>query len=255
VPADGPLLDTVDTEQARKPRRSKAVLAGAVVAVLAVGAAGVFAVSRFTGAAEGGAASPSELGTSLFTAIENEDVLGATDLLLPGERDLFRQPMDQLKEQLRLVIEAIRERQEWEIINNPDFGLVNNVRPWMRLPTRTGPPTPDDLDELLARVWKEPAFFLAHPKAIAAFGRECTRRGLYPQGVDGKGWVTAQYVTLATGIELPVIGGSGAKPGDGNVAMAQQQLNVRSGPGTGFNSLGTLNPQDVVNLMNRIEAI
>jgi len=29
-------------------------------------------------------------------------------------------------------------------------------------------------------VWKEPAFFLAHPKAIAAFGRECTRRGVAP---------------------------------------------------------------------------
>lgn len=76
-----------------KRRRSKGVLAGAVVAVLAVGAAGVFAVSRFTNAAEGGADSPSELGAALFTAIENEDVLGATDLLLPGERDLFQQSM------------------------------------------------------------------------------------------------------------------------------------------------------------------
>ena len=93
VLAEGPLVETVDTEQARKPRRSKVVLAGAVVAVLAVGAAGVFAVSRFTGAAEGGAGSPTELGTALFTAIENEDVLGVTDLLLPGERDLFQQPM------------------------------------------------------------------------------------------------------------------------------------------------------------------
>ena len=35
----------------------------------------------------------------------------------------------------------------------------------------------DDLDSLLVKVWKEPAFFLAHPLAIAAFGRECTRRG------------------------------------------------------------------------------
>ena len=107
LPADGPLVDTVDTEQARKPRRSKAVMAGAVVAVLAVGAAGVFAVSRFTGAAAGGAASPSELGTALFTAIDNEDVLGVTDLLLPGERDLFRQPMiDLVSELSRLEVLA-----------------------------------------------------------------------------------------------------------------------------------------------------
>ncbi len=27
-------------------------------------------------------------------------------------------------------------------------------------------------------------FFLAHPRAIAAFGRECTRRGLYPGTVE-----------------------------------------------------------------------
>ena len=107
MPADGPLVDTVDTEQAHKPRRSKAVMAGAVLAVLAVGAAGVFAVSRFTGAAAGGAASPSELGTALFTAIDNEDVLGVTDLLLPGERDLFRQPMiDLVSELSRLEVLA-----------------------------------------------------------------------------------------------------------------------------------------------------
>ncbi len=29
---------------------------------------------------------------------------------------------------------------------------------------RYGVPTPDDLDELLALVWKKPAFFLAHPR-------------------------------------------------------------------------------------------
>ena len=73
---------------------------------------------------------------------------------------------------------------------------------------------------------------------------------LYPQGVDGKGWVTARYITLAAGIEIPVIGGGGAN-GDGNVAIVQQQLNVRSGPGTSFNSLGTLNAQDVVDLTGK----
>ena len=45
---------------------------------------------------------------------------------------------------------------------------------------RSGAPTPDDLDELLSLVWKKPAFFLAHPKAIAAFERECTWRGVPP---------------------------------------------------------------------------
>jgi hypothetical protein len=60
---------------------------------------------------------------------------------------------------------------------------VSNVDPDMRIKTRKGPPTPDDLDQLISTVWKEPAFFLAHPKAIAAFGRECTRRGVPPPTV------------------------------------------------------------------------
>ena len=50
--------------------------------------------------------------------------------------------------------------------------------------TRYGSPTPDDLDELLSLVWKEPAFFIAHPRAIAAFERECTWRGVPPVTTD-----------------------------------------------------------------------
>ena len=95
--------------------------------------------------------------------------------------DLFNDPMNQVEHQLRLTIEALRERQEYELINNPDIGLLHNADLSQRVHTRSGPPTPDDMDELLATVWKNPGFFLAHPKAIAAFGRECTKRGVYPQ--------------------------------------------------------------------------
>jgi len=94
--------------------------------------------------------------------------------------DIFNSPIDQKAEQMRLTIEAMREQQEWEMINNPEFGLLSVAAPQMRMRTRRGAPMPDDLDELLARVWKKPAFFLAHPRAIAAFGRECTRRGVPP---------------------------------------------------------------------------
>jgi hypothetical protein len=48
---------------------------------------------------------------------------------------------------------------------------------------------PDDLDELLTKVWKEPSFFLAHPRAIAAFERECTRRGVPPSTAEIGGGV------------------------------------------------------------------
>ena len=95
--------------------------------------------------------------------------------------DLFNDPMNQVEHQLRLTIEALRERQEHELINNPDIGLLHNADLGQRIHTRGGPPTPDDLDELLATVWKNPGFFLAHPRTIAAFGRECSKRGVYPQ--------------------------------------------------------------------------
>jgi hypothetical protein len=97
--------------------------------------------------------------------------------------DMYRSPHDQIKEQLRLIIEKVKERQESELINNAEYGLLNNIDDSMKVKTRKGAPTPDDLDELIARVWKEPAFFLAHPRAIAAFGRECTRRGVPPPTV------------------------------------------------------------------------
>jgi hypothetical protein len=98
--------------------------------------------------------------------------------------DLFNGPYDQLEEQMRLTIEGIKERQEWELINNKKFGLLHSASPAFRISTRYGGPTPDDMDELLALVWKKPAFFLAHPKAIAAFGRECTWRGTPPPTVN-----------------------------------------------------------------------
>jgi CRP-like cAMP-binding protein len=98
--------------------------------------------------------------------------------------DLYNQPHNQTEHQLRLTIEALRERQEHELVNNPDFGLLHNADLAQRIPTRSGPPTPDDMDELLAAVWKDPGFLIAHPKAIAAFGQECSRRGLYPTAVD-----------------------------------------------------------------------
>jgi len=97
--------------------------------------------------------------------------------------DLFSNPFDQIKEQLRLTIEQVKERQEDELINNSDYGLLLNVPKSQRIKTRKGAPTPDDLDELIAKVWKEPSFFLVHPQAIAAFGRECTRRGVPPPTV------------------------------------------------------------------------
>ena len=96
--------------------------------------------------------------------------------------DLFNEPMNQVEHQLKLTITELRERQEYELINNSDFGLLHNVDYSQRIAPAEGPPTPDDLDELLCRR-RDSKYLLAHPRAIAAFGRECSRRGLYPTPV------------------------------------------------------------------------
>ncbi|WP_079032050.1 family 2B encapsulin nanocompartment shell protein, partial [Streptomyces specialis] len=41
--------------------------------------------------------------------------------------DLYSEPMNQVEEQLRLTIEALRERQEHELVNNREFGLLHNA--------------------------------------------------------------------------------------------------------------------------------
>ncbi|MFC5724090.1 family 2B encapsulin nanocompartment shell protein [Streptomyces gamaensis] len=100
--------------------------------------------------------------------------------------DLYNDPMDQVEQQLRLTVEALRERQEHELVNNPEFGLLHNADYSQRISTHSGPPTPDDLDELLSMRRGTKAFF-AHPKAVAALGRECNKRGLALDSADVDG--------------------------------------------------------------------
>ncbi|MGK3985724.1 family 2B encapsulin nanocompartment shell protein [Sorangium sp. So ce136] len=122
--------------------------------------------------------------------------------------DLFNDPMNQVKEQLRLTIEALRETQEHELINNREFGLLHSADVKQRLQTRTGTATPDDLDELLCRRRKS-RVLLAHPLAIAAFGRECSRRGLYPQTVELNGTTVRSWrgVPLLPCDKIPITRG------------------------------------------------
>lgn len=126
--------------------------------------------------------------------------------------DLHSQPHDQLKEQLRLTIEAVKEEKERRLINSPDFGLLTVAAKKMRLPTASGPPTPDDLDNLLARVWKQPAFFVAHPRALAAFGCECNARGLPLETVEMAGVPFAAWrgVPILPSDKLPIVRDKGA---------------------------------------------
>jgi len=141
-----------------------------------------------------------------------EYVLNAVNTVLDVHTrvsDLYSSPHNQIREQLRLTIETAKERQESELINNKEYGLLNNAAKSMRVKTRTGAPTPDDLDELITRVWKEPGFFLAHPQAIAAFGRECTRRGVPPPTVSlfGSQFLTWRGIPLIPSNKVNITGG------------------------------------------------
>jgi hypothetical protein len=97
--------------------------------------------------------------------------------------DLYNQPMNQTEQQLRLTVEALKERQEHELVNNREFGLLHNCEYDQRIQPHDGVPGPDDMDELLSRR-RGTKMFLAHPRAIAAFGRELNKRGLVPETID-----------------------------------------------------------------------
>ncbi|RKN45064.1 cyclic nucleotide-binding domain-containing protein [Streptomyces hoynatensis] len=119
--------------------------------------------------------------------------------------DLYNEPMNQVEEQVRLTIEALRERQEHELVNNREFGLLHNADLRQRLHTRSGPPTPDDLDALVSRRRKTRCL-LAHPRAIAAFGRECNARGVLPghTEIDGATVQTWRGIPLLPCDKIPV---------------------------------------------------
>ena len=120
--------------------------------------------------------------------------------------DLYSSPHDQVTQQLRLTIETIKERQEFELVNSPEYGLLAQVTPEQTIQTLGGPPTPDDLDALITRVWKTPSFFLTHPQGIAAFGREATYRGVPPVVVSlfGAQFITWRGIPLIPSDKVPL---------------------------------------------------
>jgi hypothetical protein len=161
--------------------------------------------------------------------------------------DLYSKPYNQIGEQLRLIIETIKERQESELINNPEYGLLHSIVSQQRLNTRSGPPTPDDLDELIAKVWKQPGFFLLHPVAIAAFGRECTRRGVPPPTVSlfGSQFLTWRGIPLIPSDKIAIENGKTkilllrtGESRQGVVGLYQPNLPGEQSPGLSVRFMG-----------------
>lgn len=185
-----------------------------------------------------------------YEATAREYMLSAVNTVLDVHTrvsDLYSSPYNQTGEQLRLIIESIKERQESELINNKEYGLLNSVLPEQRIRTRTGAPTPDDLDELLSRVWKEPGFILTHPAGIAAFGRECTRRGVPPPTVSlfGSQFITWRGIPLIPSNKVPLENGKTkfillrtGESRQGVVGLYQPNLPGEQSPGLSVRFMG-----------------
>jgi len=76
----------------------------------------------------------------------------------------------------------------------------------------------------------------------------------FPEGPNGVGWITADYVQVSGDPDVPVIGA--APPSQGGSAPAEveatatviETVNVRSGPGTDYNAVGTVEAGQQVSL-------
>lgn len=71
---------------------------------------------------------------------------------------------------------------------------------------------------------------------------------LYSSAPQGRGWVAAQFVQIAAGTEVPL---EATPTPAGPTGRVMQRLNVRSGPGMTFDSLGLLEADTTVSLTGK----
>jgi hypothetical protein len=111
-------------------QRRPGVVIAAVVGGAAIAAGAVFGITRLASDDNsGGAATPEEAGLALLTALENEDVLGIIDVLLPGERETLRDPVTDLTDELRRL-EVLSDEADLSAVSGVDLVLENeSARP------------------------------------------------------------------------------------------------------------------------------
>lgn len=68
---------------------------------------------------------------------------------------------------------------------------------------------------------------------------------VYTDSLTGAGWIRTEYVQVNASAEIPVIE-SGTGNGSSASGLVIQKINIRNGPGTTYETLGVLNPNDVV---------
>ena len=86
---------------------------------------------------------------------------------------------------------------------------------------------------------------------VQILGRESNGAWLqiiFANSIDGKGWVTASYVQVSAGAELPIVQ---TDTGAGISALVIQPIKIRSGPGTTYDALGSLSLNDVVTVTGK----
>lgn len=92
---------------------------------------------------------------------------------------------------------------------------------------------------------------LSQGSAVQVYARDAGTKWYqiaYPSAPGGRGWVAAQYVTIDTAADLPL---DATPTPSGPTGRVMQRLNVRSGPGTSFESLGMLEADTLVALTGK----
>lgn len=89
--------------------------------------------------------------------------------------------------------------------------------------------------------------------AVQIIGQDATGtwyRIIYAESPSGSGWVRSEYVQVNASAEIPVILPSTGS-GSGMSGLVIQRINIRSGTGANFESLGFLEQNDVVLVTGR----
>jgi hypothetical protein len=124
-PPTQPTIVEPEPNRADGGGRSRGKVIAAAVGVAAIVGAAVFATTRIAGdASSGGASSPEAAANDFLDALDQEDVLGLVDVLLPGERDTFRQPMQDLVSELTRL-EVLSDKADLAHIGGVDIAITD----------------------------------------------------------------------------------------------------------------------------------
>ena len=169
--------------------------------------------------------------------------------------DLYNKPYEPTAEQIRLTIESLREKQEHEMVNNPEFGLLKVVDPKQCIKANGGP-NPDLLDELISRR-RNTQFLFAHPKTIAAIGRAWNAGGLVSQHVPlGDSLVPSwRGIPLLSCSKIPTDGGKSSiiairtgEDREGVIGLRPKALPDQCEPGVNIRFMG-INDQAIISYL------